>query len=75
MALNYTITVHQGSDTKTRSGRVANLHELSEVIKEVNSTNKKGEQAIVNITFSEVTQSQIEYEEKLKEMGESNGWI
>ena len=69
MALNYTITIKQLGNTKTHSGRVADLNELSAVIQDVNNDNIKGEQAIVTITYSAVSQAELDYEKKINELG------
>lgn len=69
MALNYTITVLTPSETKTKSGRVEDFYELGQVVNELTKDNVKGLRNVVKISYTEVSQAQLAYEEKKKAFG------
>ena len=66
MALNYTITVLTPMETKTQSGRVEDFFELGQVVNELTKDNVKGLRNVVKISYTEVSQAQLNYEEKKK---------
>ena len=69
MALNYTITVLTPMETKTQSGRVEDFFELGQVVNELTKDNIKGLRNVVKISYTEVSQAQLNYEEKKKALG------
>ncbi len=69
MALNYTITVLTPTETKTQSGRVEDFFELGQVVNELTKDNVKGLRNVVKISYTEVSQAQLNYEEKKKALG------
>lgn len=69
MALNYTITVLTPMETKTQSGRVEDFFELGQVVNELTKDNVKGLRNVVKISYTEVSQAQLNYEEKKKALG------
>ena len=69
MALNYTITVLTPMETKTQSGRVEDFFELGQVINELTKDNVKGLRNVVKISYTEVSQAQLNYKEKKKALG------
>lgn len=69
MALNYTITVLTPMETKTQSGRVEDFFELGQVVNEITKDNVKGLRNVVKISYTEVSQAQLNYEEKKKALG------
>lgn len=69
MALNYTITILTPMETKTQSGRVEDFFELGQVVNELTKDNVKGLRNVVKISYTEVSQAQLNYEEKKKALG------
>lgn len=56
-------------ETKTQSGRVEDFFELGQVVNELTKDNVKGLRNVVKISYTEVSQAQLNYEEKKKALG------
>ncbi len=65
MALNYTIKVIKENNTKTYSGKASSFDDISKLLKEINETLTKGDKAIIELTYMEVSKEQFEYETRI----------
>lgn len=65
MALNYTIKVIKENNTETYSGKSSLFDDISKVLKDINETLTKGDKAIIELTYKEVSREQFEYETRI----------